>query len=148
RKSVHASSVMGPLRVNPANPRYFTDGSGKAVYLTGAHTWNNRVDIGPANPPAMFNFTTYLDFLQSHNHNFIRLWAQNLTKVSSAQCFFQTDYVTPSPWARTGGGVAEDGYAKFDLSQLYQPYFDRLAQRVSAARDRGIYVSIMLFEGF
>lgn len=33
----------GPLRPHPHNPRYFTDGSGKAIYLTGAHTWNNLV---------------------------------------------------------------------------------------------------------
>src|SRR5262245_17715422 len=39
-------AAIGPLRVHPANPRYFTDGSGKAVYLTGAHTWNNLQDIG------------------------------------------------------------------------------------------------------
>jgi hypothetical protein len=28
----------GPLRVHPKNPRYFANGSGKTVYLTGAHT--------------------------------------------------------------------------------------------------------------
>jgi hypothetical protein len=27
------------LRVLTANPRYFTDGSGRAVYLTGSHVW-------------------------------------------------------------------------------------------------------------
>ena len=42
----------GPLRVHPSNPRYFADGSGKAVYLTGAHTWNNLVDMGIGDPPA------------------------------------------------------------------------------------------------
>ena len=34
-------SATGPLRVHPDNPRYFTDETGRAVYLTGAHTWNN-----------------------------------------------------------------------------------------------------------
>jgi len=34
-ESAARSPVSGPLRVHPANPRYFTDGSGKAVYLTG-----------------------------------------------------------------------------------------------------------------
>ena len=29
------------LTVHPTNPRYFTDGNGKAIYLTGSHTWNN-----------------------------------------------------------------------------------------------------------
>ena len=43
--------ARGPLRVHPDNPRYFTDGSGRAVYLTGSHTWNNLVDMGRNVPP-------------------------------------------------------------------------------------------------
>ena len=35
---VRAAIATGPLRTNPANPRYFTDGSGKAIYLTGSRT--------------------------------------------------------------------------------------------------------------
>ena len=35
----------GPLRVHRENPRYFADGTGKAVYLTGAHTWNLLPDM-------------------------------------------------------------------------------------------------------
>src|SRR5687767_15407079 len=31
----------GTLRVLPSNPRYFTDGSGRAIYLTGSHVWWN-----------------------------------------------------------------------------------------------------------
>ena len=42
---VRASTATGPLRANPANPRYFTDGSGKAIYLTGSHTWANLMDL-------------------------------------------------------------------------------------------------------
>ena len=30
---VRASTATGPLGANPANPHYFTDGSGKAIYL-------------------------------------------------------------------------------------------------------------------
>jgi len=41
-----------------------------------------------------------------------------------------------------------DGQAKFDLTQLNQAYFDRMRQRVIAAGNRGIYVSIMLFDGW
>jgi hypothetical protein len=35
----------GPLRVHPANPRYFTDDTGRAIYLTGSHTWANFQEI-------------------------------------------------------------------------------------------------------
>ena len=39
-------AFAAPLRVLSSNPRYFTDGSGKAVYLTGSHTWSNLQDSG------------------------------------------------------------------------------------------------------
>ena len=67
--------MMGPLRIHPENPRYFTDGSGRAIYLTGSHTWSNLQDQGPKDPPKPFDYEAYLDFLRERNHNFIRLWA-------------------------------------------------------------------------
>jgi len=69
--------AKGPLRVHPKNPRYFTDGtkmpdgSFKAIYLTGAHTWNKLADMAREDPPAGFDFDAYLDFLDRHGHNFI-----------------------------------------------------------------------------
>ena len=39
------SASHGPLRRNPANPRYFTDDTGKGVYLTGSHTWAVMQDM-------------------------------------------------------------------------------------------------------
>jgi hypothetical protein len=44
--------------------------------------------------------------------------------------------------------MANDGKPRFDLTKFDPAYFDRLRFRVVAAGDRGIYVSIMLFEGF
>jgi hypothetical protein len=58
-----------------SHPCYFTDGSGRAVYLTGSQTWNNLVDMGRDDPPEAFDFDVYLGFLRRHGHNFIRLWA-------------------------------------------------------------------------
>ena len=54
----------------------------------------------------------------------------------------------PHPWKRTGPGLARDGKPKFDLEQFDLEYFDRLRQRVQSAGEHGIYVSIMLFEGW
>ena len=50
----------GPLRVCEANPRYFTDGSGRAIYLTGSHTWNNLQDMGPTDPNRLVNLLASL----------------------------------------------------------------------------------------
>jgi hypothetical protein len=49
---------------------------------------------------------------------------------------------------RPGPGTAADGKPKFDLSRFNQDYFDRMRARVIAARKRGMYVSVMLFEGW
>jgi hypothetical protein len=33
------NAFRGTLRKHPTNPRYFTDDSGQAIYLTGSHAW-------------------------------------------------------------------------------------------------------------
>lgn len=153
RSKAGPGPAAGPLRVCPENPRYFTDGTGRAVYLTGAHTWNNLVDVGSSEPPAAFDFDAYLDFLERHDHNFIRLWRWELftwdTRLTPEYVKPGVmNYVAPHPWARTGPGDALDGKPKFDLEKFERAYFDRLRARVQAAGQRGIYVSVMLFEGW
>src|SRR5687768_17835421 len=75
-----AEPAAGLLRPHPDNPHYFTDGtitqnnSLRAVFLTGAHTWNNLVDMGREDPHDAFDFERYLEFLEQHHHNFIRMW--------------------------------------------------------------------------
>jgi hypothetical protein len=146
-----AASPPATLRVLRANPRYFTDGSGRAVYLTGSHVWWNLVgsqtwkvdcDRGRAAP---FDYRDYLDTLTWHGHNFFRMWSIEHTRWE--QCG-ETVTVAPQPWLRTGPGTALDGLPKFELRRLNATYFHRLRARVRAARARGIYVSVMLFEGW
>ena len=140
------AEISGPLRYNPENPRYFTDNSGKAILLTGSHTWANFQDISETDPPSNFDYTSYLDFLQANHHNYFNLWIweQSKWEVSSATPY----YFTPLPYERTGPGNALDDKPKFDVTQFNQAYFDRLRSRVIEAGDRGIYVSIMLFDGW
>jgi len=141
--------LQGPLRVLKNNPRYFTDESGRAIYLTGSHTWSNLVDIGPKDPPPRFDFKAYLDWMQQLNHNFIRLWTwEPVTWNTKANRENKLHTSAPQPWARTGPGMALDGKPKFNLKKFNPAYFERLNRRISAARDRGIYVSVMLFEGW
>ncbi len=152
-----ADPARGPLRVHPANPRYFTDGSQgpdgspSTVYLTGAHTWNNLQDMGETDPPTPFDFGAHLDFLAARGHNLIRLWRWELlmwdTRANQERSLRRL-VVAPHPWARTGPGPALDGKPKFNLEQLDEAYFQRLRSRVAAAADRGIYVAVMLFEGW
>lgn len=150
--------ARGPLRVHPTNPRYFTDGGGRAIFLAGAHTWANLQDMGlmartSQDPPVVFDYDAHLRFLVRHNHNFIRLWRWEVPKWLDRQWADDlpgrlTQYCEPHPWPRTGPGMARDGKPKFDLTRFHEPYFERLRARVMAARDQGIYVSVMLFEGW
>jgi len=139
------NGFQGPLRVCAANPRYFSDESGRPVYLTGTHTWGNFKNMGKQDPPPEFDYEAYLDLLADWNHNFIRLWTWELARFVYEKGTLT--YVEPFPWARTGPGNALDGKPKFDLNTFHQPYFERLRDRVLAAGERGMYVAVMLFEG-
>jgi hypothetical protein len=141
--------IRGRLRVRRDNPRYFTDDTGRAVYLTGAHTWPNLVDQGLTNPPKAFDYEAYLARLTAQDHNFIRLWTWESTVCDIDEGGRRMRYfAAQQPWPRTGPGLALDGQPKFDLSRFNPDYFERLRQRVKAAHDRGLYVSVMLFEGW
>jgi len=139
------AAAKGPLRVHPQNPRYFTDGSGKAVYLTGSHTWSVFQDFGSGDPPKPFDYPGFLTFLVDNNHNFTRLWAWEHAKGKRRG---RDSAVHPLPFQRTGPGTALDGGLKFDLTKSNPEYFDRLRSRVIMAGERGIYVAVMLFEGW
>jgi hypothetical protein len=54
----------------------------------------------------------------------------------------------PQPWPRTGPGIATDGKSKFDLTRFDDEFFARLRERVVAAGTEGIYVGVMLFDGW
>jgi hypothetical protein len=149
-------SAAGPLAVSEKNPRYFTptsgDRAGRAVYLTGSHIWNNLHDgMGPgAEAPAepeTFDYDGYLRFLAERGHNFIRLWRWEQVRSQAAAGNFHLN-MAPQPWARTGPGAAKDGKPRFDLEHFDPAFFDRLRERVIKAGEAGVYVGVMLFDGW
>lgn len=149
-------AAAGPLMVSKENPRYFAaiagDGKPKHIYLTGSHIWNNFHDgLGAgrdcAATPERNDYRAYLRFLNERGHNFIRLWRWEQFRSKAAGGAFHL-CMTPQPWPRTGGGAAKDGKPKFDLSTFAPEFFDRLRERVIAAGNAGIYVAVMLFEGW
>ncbi len=147
-------AASGPLRPHPANPRWMADGSGRAVLLAGAHVWQSLQDSGllirgaTSKPPPVFDYEAYLDRLQRYNHNFFRLWRWETTKWTDDYTDGLVKYCRPHPWLRSGPGLPADGLPKFDLTRFDEEYFSRLRNRVAAAGRRGMYVSVMLFEGW
>lgn len=143
--ALQAGKTNGPLCVHPVNPRYFSDKNGNIVYLTGSHTWANFQEMGFENSRP-FDYTEYLDLLEEYNHNFFRLWAwEQAAWITNLK---KKAIIEPNIYARKGPGTALDGKRKFDITEFNQEYFDRLRRRVIDAGERGIYVSVMLFEGF
>jgi len=103
--SIPSKPADGALRVHPGNSRYFTDDSGKAIYMTGSHVWWNIVGKGDRNVPySDADFEAFLDYIESFGHNFTRIWVGFAYPTYSAY-----------PWQRTGPGNAADGKPKFDL---------------------------------
>jgi hypothetical protein len=146
----------GPLAVSTENPRYFTPVSGpragRAVYLTGSHIWNNLHDgmgPGPDGPaePERLDYDAYLRFLTDRGHNFIRLWRWEQIRSQAAGGNYHLN-MTPQPWARTGPGTAKDGKPRFDLQRFDDAFFARLRDRVVRAGAAGIYVGVMMFDGW
>lgn len=150
-------NVPRPLTVSKVNPRYFAvkdaNGNEQAVYLTGSHIWNNFQDglgVGKeamVNEPEQNDFEAYLKLLKDRNHNFIRLWRWEHFQSNAGAADFHLN-MSPQPWSRTGEGKAKDGKPKFDLSKFNDDYFERLRHHIIAAGEQGIYVDVMLFDGW
>jgi hypothetical protein len=137
---------MGPLDICPGNPRYLMNvATGRPIYLTGSHTWATLQERAYPETPE-FDFGGWLDFMEGHGHNFLRLW----TWEHAAWMQFTERMIRyrPNPYLRTGPGEALDGLPRFDLTRFEPGFFARMRDRVEQARDRGIYVSVMLFQGF
>ena len=135
----------GPLKVCRDNPRYFATPDGQPVYLTGSHTWaclhERLLDETP-----VFDYSAWLDMMSRNGQNFLRLWAWE--QAAWMQFTSRKVKYGPNRYRRTGPGKALDGGPRFDLSEFNDDFFDRLRFRVLAAGKRGIYVGVMLFQGF
>jgi hypothetical protein len=127
---------MPPLRVHPTNPCWLAHHDGRAVFLTGSHHWDVLVDNGER--PGVFDFTDYLDKLTAWGHSCVRMWVHEAWVHD----------LSHSPWARTGPGLAADGRPRYDLERFDGEYFARLRERVARAGERGLFVVVMLFNGW
>lgn len=135
----------GALRASAMNPRYFTDDSGRTLYLAGTQTWASLQERrGPETP--LFDYERWLNFIESHGMNYLRMWTWEHARGMQ----FSPEPVDYSPnwYRRSGPGTALDGHPRFDLDLFDEYLFHRLRDRVVRAGERGLYVAIMLFQGF
>lgn len=159
-----AAPASGPLRVHPANPRYFTDGTTNAdgsfrgIYLGGHQIFVDLQDNAfnkewtkdlskPENPKAharRLDWDGYLSFLQAQQFNYVRNWI--IWSTGSGTSAPPNRVAAPMPFARTGPGTGHDGGLKFDLHRFDETFFQLLRSRTRDLQEHGVHVSIMLFE--
>ena len=105
--------IAGPLKILSSNPRYFTDGSGRAIYVTGSHHWGNFQDYSRR---PEFDYGAYLNLLRSHGHNLIRLWSTENAFASAGNGLWGD--IHPLPYKRTGPGAAVGRQTQVRSSQV------------------------------
>jgi len=156
--------TQGLLRVHPDSPRWFTDGTRNAngcltaIYLGGHQIFVDLQDNSfnkewtkdmnrPEDPGArarLLDWNGYLDFLREQRFNYLRGWIIWSTGSGTAAPPYRVAH--PMPFLRTGPGNANDGSPKFDLHRFDDTFFQRLHDRAKGLQERGIYLSVMLFE--
>lgn len=120
-------SLAGLLVVHPDNPRYVMvcgDARGRAVCLIGAHTWAEFQTYRQET----FDYDDWIGAMSNRNYNFVRGWT------------WEDGFYAPLPYAKVGD--------KYDLEQFNSAFFDRMKRRIRLAGRRGLYVSVMLFQGW
>jgi hypothetical protein len=122
-----------------ANPHWFRDANGNALYFAGLGIhglYQNAFEN--------VNYRAHLDTMVDSGTNLqrIRLWMHGwiVNKGNGV-----TYPVNPPIYRRSGGGGANDGGNKFDLDQFNEEFFTGLRERVKQASDRGIYTMIVLY---
>ena len=63
-----------PLTRSASNPNYFARPDGTPIYFVGSHHWSDLQDQGMTFPPAAFDYTSYINWMQSNKFNFMRMW--------------------------------------------------------------------------
>jgi hypothetical protein len=124
-----------PLRIDPVNPHYFQDSSGKRILLIGDYTWGTFSDTN-------YDFATMFDTLRAHGLNFSRVWLFWGYETDSG------DRTHLMPYLRTGPGNANDGKPRYDLTQFDPRFFERLRAMCVAARRRDIHLHLILFDAW
>jgi len=146
-----ASLAKGTLAVHPDNPRYFTDGSGRAIYLGGHQMFVDLQDNSfnkefIRNNERILHWDSYVQFLKAQNFNYLRNWVIWSTG-SGSMAPVNNASASPMPYKRVAGhGKAKDGKGKFDLDQFDEAFFGRMRTRCEDLQDAGVYVASMLFE--
>jgi len=127
-----STGALAPLK---SNPYYFQDAKGKPVWVAG--------DSTGAFSSYEFDYATCFDTLKANGLNFCRTWVCKGRECSpDGKVTFYLAYQRPGP------GIAKDGKPKCDLTKFNPAFFERLKAVCQAAKDRGIYLHLILLDAW
>jgi hypothetical protein len=130
----NAAIRSAPISISKTHPQYFNDVKGKPVVLVGDYSWDTFSD-------SRFDYKALFDDLHRREINFARVWLWKLYEWNP-----KTGILNLCPYQRMGPGLAADGKPKYDLDKFDPDFFSRLKAVCQAAKDRGIYLQLILLD--
>jgi hypothetical protein len=134
-------SAPGVFGVLESNPFYFQDARGKPVVLIGDYTWGIFSDVD-------YDYKALFESHRARGLNLCRVWVWWGTEEFAAKEARHVQAVHIEPYLRPGPGDANDGRPKYDLTRFSQPFFDRLRDVCSAARERGLVLQLIMVDAW
>ncbi|APW60676.1 hypothetical protein [Paludisphaera borealis] len=133
--SMLLTGSLPPLRLHPANERYFEFRGKPTVLVTSGEHYGAVLNLD-------FDYVRYLDELQSRGFNLTRTFSGTYRETPGS---FKIEHNTlapkpgryASPWIEKGG--------KYDLDAFDDAYFRRLKSFMAEASKRGVVVEYVLF---
>jgi len=122
-----------------SQPGHYLEWNGTPMLLVGDSVTQGWMESG-----TNFDQEGYVDALASRGINVLMIWSYMGTSSTIQGDDVRIGYDAPEIWPWVGS--PDD--SSFDLTQLNQAYFDRLADLVAYAETKGIVVLICIHEGW
>ncbi|HEY4089036.1 MAG TPA: hypothetical protein VGM43_24070 [Bryobacteraceae bacterium] len=129
------AAVAQPLRLDSANPHYFSFHGRPTVLITSGEHYGAVLNLD-------FNYRRYLDTLHADGLNLTRTFSGSYREVAG-DFSIASNTLAPAPGRFIAPWRQRDG--KFDLEQWDPDYFARLKDFVAQADARGVVVEMVLF---
>jgi hypothetical protein len=137
------------LSIYPPNRAYFQSPDGQPIVMIGDYEASPTAPTGVPMDPN-YDYGLFFDTLKENGLNFAKVWIFYGVEAEydSETSFDDYHRFNLLPYLRTGPGLANDGRPKYDLTQFNPYYFERMAAACAAARARGIYLHLVLIDGW
>ena len=141
---VSCNRQIQPISLHEENSHYFMFRGKSTILITSGEHYGAVLNLD-------FNYTDYLDELQSNGLNCTRLFAGPYVEFPGWFNYTSDQPLSPAhgrficPWARSSEPGYINGGNKFDLTKWDIEYFKRLKDFLTQASGRGIVVELTLF---